>query len=219
MPGRGRFITFEGGEGAGKSTQLALLAERLRAEGVQVVATREPGGTEGAEAVRALLVTGATDRWSPLAESLLHFAARADHLERVIRPALARGDWVLCDRFTDSSMAYQGYGLGLGRETVAALARLVVGETTPDLTLILDIPPGEGLARAEAAAPGGETRYERMGQAFHAALREAFRDIAAREAPRCALVDAARPREAVAADILALVRARLGPGGTDGHGA
>lgn len=207
---RGTFITFEGGEGAGKSTQVRRLADRLEAAGHQVTATREPGGAAGAEEIRRLLVTGAADRWTPMAEALLHFAARADHLARTVRPALARGTWVLSDRFADSTMAYQGYGHELGREAIETLHRLVVGDTNPDLTLILDLPAEVGLARAAARA-GHENRYEEMDLAFHERLRNAFLDIAAREPDRCAVIDASRAPDAVAADIWRTVETRLDP--------
>jgi len=206
---QGRFITFEGGEGAGKSTQIAHLAQCLRQAGVRVHTTREPGGSPGAEEIRALLVCGAADRWDPLSETLLHFAARRDHLCRTIVPHLDAGTWVLCDRFADSTMAYQGYAQGVGRPTIEALYRMVIGRLTPDLTIILDVPVALGLERA-AARRDGEDRYERLGTDFHARLREAFRDIAAREPERCVLVDATGPVEAVAEAVRAAVAARLG---------
>ncbi|NWG45714.1 MAG: dTMP kinase [Alphaproteobacteria bacterium] len=214
----GRFITFEGGEGAGKSTQIARLAARLGAEGREVVVTREPGGTQGAEAIRSLLVTGATDRWTPLAELLLHYAARADHLDRLIRPALARGAIVLCDRFADSSRAYQGLAQGLGLERVEALDRVVTGRTQPDLTLILDIDPAEGLARAGRSGAGDETRYERMGTPFHDRLRAAFLEIAAGDPVRCRVIPAGGTAEEVEARISAAVRPLLAGTGGRAHG-
>jgi dTMP kinase len=186
---RGRFITFEGGEGAGKTTQVRLLAEALRDAGVEVVETREPGGSPGAEQIRELLIHGPSERWAPLTETLLHFAARAEHLRHRVNPALDAGSWVLSDRFTDSTMAYQGYGLGLGREPVEDLRQLVVGALDPDLTLILDLPVAAGLGRAAGRRDGGE-RYERMGQDFHERLREGFLDIARREPGRCVVIDA-----------------------------
>jgi dTMP kinase len=198
----GRFITFEGGEGAGKSTQIHRLADRLEASGLTVLKTREPGGSPGAEEIRSLLVNGEANRWTGMTEVLLHFAARADHLARVIRPALATGTWVLCDRFVDSSMAYQGVAQGLGRETIANLTTLVVGETMPDLTLILDLPVTEGLARAGGRGEG-EDRYEKMGTAFHDSLRQAFLSIAAEAPARCSVIDATADIEAVSQDIWA----------------
>jgi dTMP kinase len=185
----GRFITFEGGEGAGKSTQIRHLADRLEVSGLSVLQTREPGGSPGAEEIRSLLVTGEGDRWTSMTEVLLHFAARADHLARVIRPALAAGTWVLCDRFIDSSMAYQGVAQGVGRKVIADLTDLVVADTIPDLTLILDLPVENGLARAGDRGEG-EDRYEKMGTAFHETLRQAFLDISAEASTRCCIIDA-----------------------------
>jgi dTMP kinase len=204
---RGRFITFEGGEGAGKSTQLRRLAERLRGRGLEVMATREPGGSPGAEAIRDLVLNGAADRWSPATETLLMYAARSDHLERVIRPALGRGAWVVCDRFADSTRAYQGVGGGTDPALILALEREVLGETRPDLTLIFDLPPAAGLARARAR--GGEMRFESKGLAFHERLREGFLEIARAEPQRCALIDAAGTLEEVEAQVWAAVAARL----------
>jgi dTMP kinase len=205
---RGRFITFEGGEGAGKSTQLARLSARLEAEGVPVVATREPGGSPGAEAIRDLVLNGAVDRWSSVAETLLMYAARRDHIERVIGPALARGDWVVCDRFADSTRAYQGAAGGTDPALIAALERFVLEDVRPDLTLIFDFPPQAGLARA-AARPGGEMRFESKGMAFHERLRADFLAIAAAEPRRCAVIDAAGTVEAVEAAVWAVVGDRL----------
>ena len=204
----GRFITLEGGEGAGKSTQAALLAEGLRKAGKDVTVTREPGGAPGAEEIRALLVAGAVARWDAMTEALLHVAARRQHLKETIQPALDAGRWVVCDRFADSTMAYQGYGLGLGRDVVAGLHALAIGGVAPDLTVVLDIPVETGLARAAAKA-GGEDRYERMGEEFHRRLREGFLDIARREPDRCAVVDAVGAIEAVQAAIRAVVGERL----------
>lgn len=145
---RGRFLTLEGGEGTGKSTQLPLIAAWLRDAGLAVVETREPGGSPGAEKIRELLVNGPTDRWDPVTETMLHFAARREHLERTILPALERGAWVVCDRFADSTLAYQGYGLGVARDVIGDLYRMVVGDMKPDLTFILDIPSEIGLKRS-----------------------------------------------------------------------
>ena len=208
---RGRFVTLEGGEGAGKSTQNRLLADTLEARGIDVVTTREPGGAPGAEEIRRLLVDGEPGRWGAMTEALLHTAARRDHLERTVWPALDTGQWVLCDRFFDSTMAYQGYGLGIGREVIASLQHLALGDFAPDLTIILDLPVEEGLARA-AARPGAEDRYERMDFAFHERLRAGFLDIAAREPGRCAVVDARGTEDAVQAAILAVIDGRLGAG-------
>ncbi len=206
---RGRFITFEGGEGAGKSTQLNRLAERLRERGLEVVATREPGGSQGAEDIRHLLVNGPPEKWSPITEALLMNAARRDHLERRIRPALARGTWVVCDRFADSTRAYQGAGGEVAAGFIAALEAEVVGETRPDLTLILDLPVEEGLRRA-ASRGLGEARFEAKGTDFHERLRQGFLEIAVREPERCVVLDATWPRDDVAATVWDTVAQRLG---------
>ncbi|MEQ8604078.1 MAG: dTMP kinase [Marivibrio sp.] len=203
----GRFITLEGGEGAGKSTQIKHLAAALEAAGRAVVTTREPGGSPGAEEIRALVVSGAPDRWDPPTEALLMFAARRDHVERLIKPALARGDWVLCDRFTDSTSAYQGEAHGLGRDWVRRLAQEVLGDFSPDLTLIFDLPVEDGLKRA--GRRGGEDRFERMATGFHQRLRDGFLAIAAEEPERCAVIDAGRSETAVAASVRQTVAARL----------
>ena len=213
MNARGRFITLEGGEGAGKSTQQRGLAAWLRAGGLEVVETREPGGSAGAEEIRKLLVTGEAARWDPMTEALLIFAARRDHLRQTIEPALARGAWVVCDRFVDSTMAYQGYAQGLGREAVETLYKLVVGDLMPDLTLVLDIPIEEGLKRAKhrnGSTAEAEDRYEQMDIVFHERLRAGFHDIVAREPARCVLIDAAGDADSVAARVAAAVSERLG---------
>lgn len=205
---QGRFITLEGGEGAGKSTQARRLAQALAARGVDCLLTREPGGSPGAEEIRALLVNGEPGRWSAATEALLLTAARRDHLERTVRPALATGRWVVCDRFSDSTLAYQGYGAGLPLDDLRTLFRLALGDFKPDLTLVFDLPVDVGLARAGARA-GGEDRFERMGRDFHQRLRDGFLAIAAAEPERCAVIDAGADVDAVAADVLAAVRARL----------
>lgn len=205
---QGLFITFEGGEGAGKSTQVRRLADRLRAAGREVVTTREPGGSPGAEAIRDLLVNGATDRWSPLTEALLMNAARRDHVERVIQPALARGAVVLCDRFADSTRAYQGAGGGVSPAFIRQIEDQVVGETRPDLTLIFDLPVSDGLKRASARG-GGEARFEAKGLDFHERLRAAFLAIARDEPARCAVIAAGEAMEAVEAAVWATVSPRL----------
>ncbi|BAE51254.1 dTMP kinase [Paramagnetospirillum magneticum] len=205
---RGRFITFEGGEGAGKSTQVRLLAESLRDEGLMVVTTREPGGSAGAEAIRALLVEGEPERWDGVTEALLHFAARRDHLVKTVWPALDRGAWVICDRFADSTLAYQGFGHGLDPDVIASLYRVAVGHFAPDLTLVLDLPVEKGLERAGLRG-GAEDRYERMGLGFHQRLRQGFLGIAAANPMRCAVIDATRSPDEVHGDIMSTVRARL----------
>ncbi len=210
-PPRGRFISLEGGEGAGKSTQCRLLAQALTEAGIAVVATREPGGSPGAEAIRSLLVGGDTGRWDGITELLLHYAARRDHLNNAILPALARGDWVITDRFADSTMAYQGYGFAIGREAVEQVHRVAVGDVRPDLTLVLDLPVADGLRRAgKRDGEDGANRYERMPEDFHERLRCGFLDIAAREPGRCVVIDAGRPAADVARAIRAAVAARLG---------
>jgi dTMP kinase len=203
----GRFITLEGGEGAGKSTQAGRLAATLAARGIRAVTTREPGGTPGAEAIRGLLVDGAVDRWDPVTEALLLFAARRNHLEIVIRPALAQGSWVISDRFADSTMAYQGIVQGAGRGVVETLYELAIGDLKPDLTLVLDLPVEIGLKRA--GERGGADRYERMGPAFHERLREAFLEIVQANAGRCVLIDASGDEDHVAHLILQAVDTRL----------
>jgi len=203
----GRFITFEGGEGAGKSTQIAALAGHLTARQIPHIVTREPGGTGGAEAIRGLLVSGDAECWAPEAEILLHYAARADHLDRVIRPALARGDWVLCDRFMDSTRAYQGGGQGGASALIDSLEALVVAGNRPDLTLILDMPVAQGLQRA--AARSAHDRYESMGEAFHERLRRAFLDIARDQPERCAVIDATPAADELSETIWTLVSARF----------
>jgi dTMP kinase len=205
---RGRFITFEGGEGAGKSTQVRLLTAALAGQGRDVLATREPGGATGAEEIRRLLVSGDPGRWDGVTEALLHFAARRDHLARTVWPALDAGRWVVSDRFADSTMAYQGYGHGLGREPIERLYAVTVGSFAPDLTLILDVPPESGIARTHARMDG-EDRYERMDLSFHQRLRAGFLEIAALEPQRCVIIDASGSVDEVHAAILKAVAERL----------
>jgi dTMP kinase len=211
MPTRGdRFITLEGGEGVGKSTQARLLAARLRQQDFEVVLTREPGGTSGAEAIRALLVEGETQRWDATTEALLHFAARRDHLTRVVWPALDGGGWVVSDRFADSTMAYQGYAMKLGRGAVEKLYAVVVGDFQPGLTLVLDLDAESGLARARRRPDKAGDRYERLGLGFHQELRQAFLDIARREPERCRVIDAGDKVEGVANAVWSAVAKRYG---------
>jgi dTMP kinase len=211
----GRFITFEGGEGAGKSTQVRRLVERLNASGIETFATREPGGTPLAEAYRHALLSGAIAPLGPAAEALVFSAARIDHLDRKIVPALAEGRIVVCDRFIDSTRAYQGALGHLDPKLIAALERVVVGRFRPDLTFILDLPSEIGLARAAARRAGDAVadRFEGQNLAFHEGLRRAFLDIAGREPQRCCVVDSTRPQAEVAETIWHAVENRLFAGG------
>lgn len=205
---RGRFITFEGGEGAGKSTQIGRLAEALAEEGIPVVATREPGGSPGAEKIRTLLLDPAA-HWDPPTEVLLHFAARADHYTTRIAPALKAGKWVLCDRFADSTLAYQGYGKGLPLRSLNALNRFTLEDLAPDLTFVLDVPVALGLERAAARSTATD-RFEALGRDFHERLRRGFRRIAAQKRERCVLIDSSGDIEAVQGLVREAVVARLG---------
>lgn len=204
----GRFISFEGGEGAGKSTQVVLLGDRLRAAGHDVIATREPGGAPGAMDIRRLLVEGAVDRWEPFSELLLHNAARHEHVQKTIAPALAAGKWVICDRFADSTMAYQGHAQNVDRDMVARINRVAAGDVWPDLTIVLDLAVADGLARAQGRRDV-ENRYERMGTAFHERIRGAFLDITKAEPGRCAVIEAAGDVDQVAGEVWDTVRTRL----------
>lgn len=206
--GRARFISFEGGEGSGKSSHCRRFTEWMRAQGHEVVATREPGGTPGAEEIRALLVQGDAQRWEPMTEALLHFAARRDHVGKVIQPALARGAWVVSDRFVDSTMAYQGYAHGLGAEPINLLRKLVLGDFAPGLTVLFDVPVELGLQRAGKRVTA-DARYESMGSAFHARVREGFLAVARAEPERIVVVDSSRPVAEVADAVQAAVRARF----------
>ena len=205
---RGQFITFEGGEGAGKSTQVARLVATLRERGVEVVQTREPGGSRGAEDIRNLVLNGEADRWSPKTEILLMFAARSDHLERTIRPALEAGAWVVCDRFADSSRAYQGAGGGVPAEFIEQLDAAIVGGDQPDLTLMFDLPVEIGLERAFGRGLF-EVRFESKGLAFHQRLREGFAAVAAGHPERCRVIDATGDPDAVFARVWAAVEPLL----------
>lgn len=208
VAGRGLFVTLEGGEGAGKSSLSRGLAHALTSVGREVVATREPGGTPEGEALRRLLLDAAPGAWEPMSEVLLHYAARAQHVARVIRPALARGAVVLCDRFADSTMVYQGFGLGVPREAIAAIHRAVLGAFRPHLTVVLDVPVDLGLARA--ARERGPDRYEADATSFHERVRQGFLAIARAEPERCVVVDATRPAEEVLHAVLSLLVDRLG---------
>ena len=205
----GLFVTFEGGEGAGKSTQIRLLAESLKARGLDVVTTREPGGSPGAEAVRHVVLSGAAEDYGTRMEALLFAAARSDHVEELIRPALTDGKVVLCDRFMDSSRVYQGVTGNLEPAFIEALERVAINGVVPDCTLILDLPATVGLARARARA--GETdnstpdRFEKEELETHEKRREAFLDIAEKEPLRCRVIDATREQAEIAEQILAIV--------------
>jgi dTMP kinase len=209
LPVPGRFITLEGGEGAGKSTQTRLLATWLAERGIDVLTTREPGGTPSAEDIRGLLVSGATGRWDPITETLLHYAARREHVVRCITPALASGKWVICDRFFDSTLAYQGYGQGVALELIDRIRALAIGAFAPDLTLLLDVDPRTRLART-AARPGAEDRYERMNEDFHLRVRDGFAAIAASEPNRCVVIPADGSAEEVACALQEAVMKRFG---------
>jgi len=206
---RGAFITIEGGEGAGKSTQARRLVVWLERQGLRAVATREPGGTPTGEQIREIVMHRGPEAWHPLTETLLFFAARREHLDRVILPALAAGRWVVCDRFADSTMAYQGYGAELGPEPIAALYDLVVGAIKPDLTLILDLPLAVARRRLKRRA-GASDRFERRRRAFHERVRAGFLAIAAHEPKRCSVIDATQPADAVAAAIERAMRRKFG---------
>jgi dTMP kinase len=197
----GLFITFEGGEGAGKSTQVKLLVTRLLSLGRDAIATREPGGSGGGEAIRELLVSGDTGRWSPEAEALLNYAARDAHLRQRVRPALAKGEIVVCDRFMDSTRAYQGYAGGCPMAMIDELERQIVGATRPALTLIFDLDPQTGLDRARSRGASAEDRFERKGLDFHQRLRDGFKAIAAADSTRCKIIDAAESETKVAESV------------------
>lgn len=208
----GTFITFEGGEGTGKTTQIKRLAGHLRLLGLDVVTTREPGGAPGADSIRSLLVSGATDKWDPLSECLLLFAARREHLVKTVWPAMEQGAYVLCDRFADSTMAYQGYGHYVPKSFIQRLYEVVVGDFAPDLTLILDMDVRVGLRRANtrnADTASREDRFERMDLAFHERLRAGFLEIAQNAPERCAVIDADNTPEAIADQIRSVVDTRL----------
>lgn len=204
----GKFITFEGGEGAGKSTQIRRLADALEKAGLTVTVTREPGGSSGAEKIRDILLDPNAE-WDPPTEALLHFAARADHYTTKIAPALRAGDWVLCDRFADSTRAYQGYGLGLDMKAIETLYEIALDDFRPDLTIMLDISVETGVKRMLERGADPD-RYEKMDAAFHERLRQGFLDIAQKDPLRCAVIDADSDLESVTARIFDCVETRLG---------
>jgi len=203
-----RFITLEGGEGAGKSTQARHLALALEQRGIFCITTREPGGSQGAEEIRSLLVRGEATRWDPLTETMLVFAARADHVANTIRPALQKNLWVICDRFTDSTYAYQGAGRGVPRETIRRIEAIVLGRFQPDLTLVLDLPAELGLARA-AGRGAKENRFEKFDREFHERLQASFLSMARRSPDRCRVVDASQSETDVAAAIWKIVKQKF----------
>ncbi len=207
---RGRFVTFEGGEGSGKSTQIKMLAERLNGARLPTIVTREPGGSAGAEVIRHLVLSGMGRLLGPETESLLFAAARDDHVNQVIKPALERGTWVLCDRFTDSTRVYQGKLGKVDPKLLRAMERVTIGDLKPDLTLILDVPVAVGLQRAiKRRGAAVADRFEEEGLGFHEQLREAYRQIAADDPGRCALIDANADAETVGARVWTALRDHL----------
>jgi len=206
---KGFFITLEGGEGAGKSTQASRLAEHLVQQGYTVTKTREPGGSTSAEEIRDLLVNGSPDRWTPEAETLLNYAARDSHLNETIRPALANNHIVICDRFMDSTRAYQGAAGGADRELIKTLENIIIGQTMPDLTLVFDIDPVAGLARTGTRNQTGENRFEQKPLAFHQTLRQTFLDLVTTEPDRCLLIDGRQNQDTVFEQIWTIVEPRL----------
>jgi len=205
----GKFISFEGGEGSGKSTQLSFVFNAIKSSDFGCIKTREPGGSPGAELIRNLLVNGSTDKWDPVAETMLFYAARIDHVAKIIKPALSEGKFVICDRFTDSTRVYQGIGKGLSEEYILKLHHLTLGNFQPDLTLILDIDPAIGLKRANTRA-GAENRFESMDFEFHQAVRNGFLSIARRESERCIIIDASQEIAAVQSSVINAINQRLG---------
>jgi dTMP kinase len=211
-PGRGRFISFEGGEGSGKSTQIRRLAERLDTVKLRHIVTREPGGSVGAEIMRHLVLSGMGKLLGPDAETLLFAAARDDHVRNVIEPALAQGAWVLCDRFSDSTRAYQGRLGNVSPTLLNAMQRVTIGDLKPDLTFILDVPAEIGLKRAaHRRGAGAPDRFEAEDLRYHEALREAYRQIAAEDPQRCVVIDTTADPDVVAARILTELRDHLLP--------
>ena len=209
---RGKFITFEGGDGSGKSTHIARLAKRLEEKEIPVVTTREPGGSLGAEQIRGLLVTGQLARWDGMTEALLFFAARRNHVETLIKPELEKGAWVLCDRFADSTRVYQGIGQDVGEGAIDRLYKLSLGDFGPDLTIVLDVPVDVGLSRSGQRLEedgSDEDRFERMGKSFHEKLRQGFLKIARDNPDRCRVVDATAAEDEVAKAVWAEVAKAL----------
>jgi dTMP kinase len=207
-PHKGKFITLEGGEGSGKSTQVEFMIQFLKGRGIPVIATREPGGSEGAELIRGLLVKGDVHRWDAVTEVLLMNAARRDHLKSLIIPALEAGTWVICDRFADSTIAYQGYGRGVELSYLNNIYELIAGSLTPDMTLVFDLDPRLGLERARRRGDS-EDRFERMPLEFHDRIREGFRRIAQTDLNRYILIDASLERITIAEQIENYIGQRL----------
>lgn len=200
-PYKGKFITLEGGEGSGKSTQIQFILDALKQKGIPVISTREPGGSAGAELIRNLLVKGDVHRWDAVTEALLMNAARRDHVRNLIIPALEKGTWVICDRFSDSTLAYQGYGHGVALSYLHALYELIAGSLTPDLTFVFDLDPRVGLERARRRSDS-EDRFERMSLEFHDRIREGFRRIAQTDLNRYILIDASLDRQTIFGQIM-----------------
>lgn len=206
---KGKFISFEGGEGGGKSTQLKLLASAFEKYAMPFISTREPGGSQGAEKIRSLLVSGEVDSWDSLTETILFNAARADHVKRVLEPALVAGKTVICDRFLDSTIVYQGIGKGMGTAYIKSLHHIIFGNFMPDLTIILDIDPEVGLERA-GRRNNNENRFERLDIDFHHRIRAGFLDIARTEPQRCVVLDATQEVEVLHKQVVAVIGERLG---------
>lgn len=218
MPDKGFFISFEGGEGSGKTTQINRLAESLTSSGHRVVTTREPGGTDEGESVRRLIVQRDGGDWTPIAETLLLFSARAMLVDRIIAPALERKKIIISDRFTDSTRVYQGYARGLAKEKIESLNKLVLDDLTPDLTFVLDLNPATGLSRSEHRLSNedgdeqqAEDRFERMDLAFHEKLREGFLSLAKDNPKRCRVIDASKDIKTISDEILKIVNDVIGP--------
>ncbi len=205
----GKFISFEGGEGSGKSTQLKLLTAAFEKSGLPFISTREPGGSVGGEKIRSLLVSGDVDAWDALTETLLFNAARADHITKLIKPAITSGKTVICDRFFDSTLVYQGIGKNLGKDFVKNLHKTIFADFMPDLTIILDIDPKEGLKRA-VARHGDENRFEKLGVSFHEKIRAGFLDIAKHEPKRCVVLNAAQEVQTLHEQVVATINKNCG---------
>ncbi len=205
---KGKFITFEGGEGSGKSTQCRLLLESFQKSKIDILRTREPGGTLGAENIRQLLVTGDVNKWEPLTETFLHLASRKDHVERLIKPSIDKGIFVICDRFSDSTTSYQGYGHGLDIKIINQLQLITIGNFKPDITFVLDIDIETGISRADKRG-GAENRYEKMGIQFHQRVRKGFLDIAKKDTDRCQLIDCVDTIENIHNKIIRITNEKL----------